>query len=1147
MLATSFIRLQTFAQDIKSKQLALTKDGFIPYWLSAGPFDQPLTGFGVPSDSDVIDEKNIQPFWGKTEHDTILKSDNAKWIPQSISSNGFLDFNQSIRWNLPGNVPEKIWYAITGYAASYVESPVDQKAILKFGSNSFGKIFINGEQVYSVANARNANIDQDSIKINLKKGKNLILVKVGNSNANNELAFFTMIKWEWGFYLKLLGENGRPLENIKIDIPEKINHSQVNVVSTFYFKKFDDTLKQRFDVEITSPHPKTMKGKFDFKIENKNYSFDFDSIPFGRSRHEIFIPEIKNEVKTKVVLLTKDENIDQEVVLSPKPHYQLHMMMLAHTDIGYTHPQPVVKEIHANTLDEVLQMCKEYPNFNWTIETLWQLEQYQQSRSPQQFQKIIDLIGEGRIAASPLYSNPFTGWVGEEEMIRSLFKAKELKDKYGLKFNAAVYNDVPGEAWIVPQVLNNAGVNFLAEGINEFFNDYNIQKSLPKAFVWQGSDSSKIVTYLNEAYNEGKSYGLEGDRGILAIEQRMWERINKLVERGYKYDMILLNSAFADNSIVPKDQFLNMIKWNKEYEYPKFISSNVSKFGEEFVKKYKNSLPIIRGDWTSNWDVFYQGEAERMKEHRWVQQNLLSAEKLSTLTWLIDKNKQPLSSYVHDAYRSMLNFSGHGSGLEYGYGSPADNLITQEYRKSYVHNAYLNTEEILERSMYRIGKPEESFDGEGIIVFNTLSWKRNSPVEVQFTEENMQQYEVIDLETNQRVKSFRNGFKLYFVAENLPSFGFKKFRLQAITKPNEDINTGLKVSDNSIENQFYKITFDKSSNKILSILDKKSNKELIDKDNPLGFNRPLMEKFQDNQTFSQLNFTNEKLEIKDESPAKIILQIKRDDELFECTKYILWNNVDRIDIEQKVNTSKLKPTDKLEEYAIAFPFKIENQEIRPEIIGGFIDPEKDKMPGTNKDGFSIRRSAALYNNDQSISWTSLDARVIRLRENSNQKVLISSLVNNFPKNWNRYEENSGKIIFRYSFTNQKGKFDPIFTSQFGWEINTPPIIRKSWYRTEPKHQSYFNIDNPCLNLLTIIPSEKNNYFLLRVENMNPYKNAAGNISSEFLRNTTASLITYLGEEKKKLNVVEGAIKIDLRPNEIATIKISFNENETVTK
>ena len=464
-----------------------------------------------------------------------------------------------------------------------------------------------------------------------------------------------------------------------------------------------------------------------------------------------------------------------------------------------------------------------------------------------------------------------------------------------------------------------------------------------------------------------------------------------------------------------------------------------------------------------------------------------------------------------------------------------------------MHNAYLNTEEILDRSMYRIGKPEESFEGEGIIVFNTLSWKRNATVEVQFTEENLQQYEVIDLATKQKVESFRDGYKLYFVAKGLPSLGYKKYRLQPIAKQDEAKNNGLKVSDNSIENQFYKITFDKTTNKILSIIDKKSDKELIDKNNPLGFNQPLMEKFQDNQTFSQLNFTNEKIEIKNESPVKVILSIKRDDELFEDTKYILWNNVDRIDIEQKVNTSKLKPTEKLEEYAVAFPFKIDNQEIRPEIIGGFIDPEKDKLPGTTKEGFSIRRSVALYNNNQSISWTSLDARVIRLRDHNNQKVLISSLVNNFPKNWNRYEENAGEIVFRYSFTNQKEKFNPTFTSRFGWEINTPLIVRKSWYRTEPIEQSYFKIDNPDLNLLTVIPSEKNDFFLLRVQNMNPYNDASGNISSEFIKNNTAMSVTYLGEETKKLKVNGDSVKVDLRPNEIATIKISLKENGTVSK
>ena len=201
LLVICFSRI-SLSQNINSTEIPLTKDGFIPCWIAAGPFDQPLTGFGVPSDKDVIDEKNVQPYWGKVERDTIVKNQDVSWIPLSSSSNGFLDFDKSIRWKIPANVPEKIWYAITGYAAAYVESPIQQNAVIKFGSNSFAKIIINGEQVYSVTNVRNAKVDQDSININLKKGKNLILVKVGNSNANNELAFFEMIRWEWGFYFK---------------------------------------------------------------------------------------------------------------------------------------------------------------------------------------------------------------------------------------------------------------------------------------------------------------------------------------------------------------------------------------------------------------------------------------------------------------------------------------------------------------------------------------------------------------------------------------------------------------------------------------------------------------------------------------------------------------------------------------------------------------------------------------------------------------------------------------------------------------------------------------------------------------------------------------------------------------------------------
>ncbi|MCK7528642.1 MAG: hypothetical protein MZV64_69350 [Ignavibacteriales bacterium] len=48
----------------------------------------------------------------------------------------------------------------------------------------------------------------------------------------------------------------------------------------------------------------------------------------------------------------------------------------------------------------------------------------------------------------------------------------------------------------------------------------------------------------------------------------------------------------------------------------------------------------MKGDWTSNWDIFYQGEFERHKKARLSQNQLLSAEKLSTLSGLLDNSKR---------------------------------------------------------------------------------------------------------------------------------------------------------------------------------------------------------------------------------------------------------------------------------------------------------------------------------------------------------------------------------------------------------------------------------------------------------------------------------------------------------------------------
>ena len=788
--------------------------GFIPAWLVTGPFEFPLFGFGNAKDTVAIGEPNISPSEGEYSTSNLPEKENLQWLLQSIDKKGFVDFKSSLEWNVNTDIPVKIWYARAGYAFTTIISEYDKEAVVTFGSNSQIKVFLNGEIIYSKNDARNALKDQDSVKIKLKKGPNDLIVRVLNTQTNLGLAFFGMVKWEWGFYARLLEKDGNPIEDVKYLIKTENKKTDFNVVSTFYFKKIDNQLKQRFDLEINSLNPELVPSTFKINYDGRDYEIKIDSVAFGKTRHSFYLPEITQSKLVNAELIIGNDIIKKSIQLEKRKKYDLHIMLLNHTDVGYTHAQPVCEELHCNTLDEVLKMCEEHPDFHWTIETTWQLEAYEKLRSEEKFKELISLIKDGRVALSPIYTNPFTGFVSEEEMLRSLDKAIEYKNKYGITFTGAVYNDVPGQAWFLPQVMSKLGVKFIAEGINEVYGDYKLQRNLPKVFKWEAADGSQVVTYINEAYNEGRSYGLESN-DLYAVEQRIWERINKLESKNYQPDIILINTSFSDNSILAAHQYYLAMKWNEQYEYPKFISSDVNKFTSALIKSeaYKK-LPVFKGDWTSNWDIFYQGEFERHKKARLSQNQLLSGEKLSTLSSLLDNTKRPMNLEISQAYRSLLQFSGHGSGLEFGYGSPEENKLTMDYRQNYVDDAFLGSEAVLLKAMHRLSKPEESLDSEGLFVFNTLSWRRNDLVEIRYPFDTSPEIDVVDAGSNKIIPSFRKNHKQWFIATDVPSFGFKKYLLKP-KSVSKEFSSGLVKTDISIENQFYKITFNNNLHSVI--------------------------------------------------------------------------------------------------------------------------------------------------------------------------------------------------------------------------------------------------------------------------------------------------------------------------------------------
>ena len=169
----------------------MDKAAFIPEgsWWIVGPFDN-AGGIGynkayIPEDATQLNTT--------AEYDGI--EDSVSWKKQADDTfDGFINFrkifDKSGNWN-------------TAYAWTTVNSPEERKAQLRFGSGGQAKLWLNGEEVFTHGEVHNLAVDQDTVPITLKAGKNSILVKVCSEMYTS------------GFYLRLTNPDGDPFTDME--------------------------------------------------------------------------------------------------------------------------------------------------------------------------------------------------------------------------------------------------------------------------------------------------------------------------------------------------------------------------------------------------------------------------------------------------------------------------------------------------------------------------------------------------------------------------------------------------------------------------------------------------------------------------------------------------------------------------------------------------------------------------------------------------------------------------------------------------------------------------------------------------------------------------------------------------------------------
>src|ERR671912_1246540 len=99
----------------------------------------------------------------------------------------------------------------------------------------------------------------------------------------------------------------------------------------------------------------------------------------------------------------------------------------SHYDFGFVEPPDQVRERAARHIDEVIRMAESDPDFRWTIESVWQLNEWlKRAKAPtsvlpndnQKIARLVNLIKSGRIALSSAWGSMHTDFMGAEELNR---------------------------------------------------------------------------------------------------------------------------------------------------------------------------------------------------------------------------------------------------------------------------------------------------------------------------------------------------------------------------------------------------------------------------------------------------------------------------------------------------------------------------------------------------------------------------------------------------------------------------------------------------------------------------------------------------------------------------------------------------------
>ncbi|MBS7617955.1 alpha-mannosidase [Candidatus Bathyarchaeota archaeon] len=847
---------------------------------------------------------------------------------------------------------------------------------------------------------------------------------------------------------------------------------------------------------------------------------------------------------------------------------EIYLVANSHIDLSWLWTrEETIGKICPETFTNVLNLMDKYPLLCYAQSSA-QIYEWLETYHPEIFRRIREKVKEGRweIVSGSWVEHNANLLCGESLVRQYLLGKRYFMKKFNVDVKVAWLPDSFGFCWALPQVLKKCGLDyFLTHKLK-----WQIERMKPPipfpyyVFWWESPDGSKVL-----AYHIVGSYA-EDVNPIKILEQLA------LLERRHGLGKLLVLFGRGDHGGGPTEgmvrEALRLMELQDPKAYPKVILSTSERWFQEVRAVSENLyLPVVKDElYVKTHRGTYTTEAKVKLHNRKCECLLLTAERFASIAMLLGMD-YPFDD-LKKAWKLLLLNQVH------------DNLDGTSIEEVYIQaekdyeEVYKISRRVLEKALNVItSKVNTKCEGLPIVVFNPLSWCRSDVVELILEGDLrfMKTFKAFDCFGKETpVQTIEGGQKAIFVAEDVPSFGYKLYYLTQSSE--ESANSNLKVGEFFLENEFLRVEIDGRTGHVIRIYDKINGRDVLS-DSGKGNVLQIYEDKPPNApggepawnmylgALTELDKAEE-IRVVEKGPVRATIKIVRKYGSSTFEQYVsIYGGIPRVDF-----TLKADWREKYKTLKVAFPLRFKNHWATYDMPFGVIQryqyiyakpPDKQmnlpRRPWELADKAKFEVPALFWinvdteNGDYGVALLNDCKYGFDIIENTIRMTLLRGPRRGYPSTPEQWADQSdnprvGIHIIRYSLYAHKGDWAKSMVFRKGHDFNYPLI---PWKAPEnigslPKTLSVIEIKPDNVILSALKKAEDSDELVLRVyEACGLESDATLTTLFKPFKAVETDLIEWgMYAPKREFKISENIVNFHLNGHEIVTVKLSPPKN-----